>query len=228
MFEKAPYQKLDTRNNMEIHITGAKEREKVYGPAFTSHFIKYSLQAVSRLTGEEKPEDIKTLDQLKEYLLSKTEKLSIPPYFLVLWAQFVTDKKFEGSLAAGTQIMYKGVTKRVAELDSEKKLLQNADIEGILAKLRKLAVDFKVAPLEFGYRKNPDGTIDIFHGGCFYYEGCKMSLDQDLLKRRDGSISCGASAFVCQFLKMGTKCEWDYTVLEFSKSHCIAKCFTIY
>jgi len=227
MFEKAPYEKLNIINCTEMHISGAKEREKVYGPAFTTEFIKYALRIAAKELGEEPPEDIKTLDQLKNYLIAKSEKLSSAPYLIVLGAQFVTDKKFEGALAAGTQLMYKGVTKKVAESEGDIKQLQNYDVEGILTKLRKLAVDFEVAPMEFGYKINDDETIEVYHGGCFYFEGCQKSLEQNLLKRRDGSISCGATSFVCQFLKMGTKCEWDYTLLEFSKSHCIAKCFMI-
>lgn len=227
MFEKAPYDKPDSRALTEAILNGIKEEERIYGPYFTSTFIKYALKGVSRITGEPQPENIKTLDQLQDYLFSKTNNLPVPLHFLVLWAQFVTDKKFEGALAAGTQLMYKGVTKKVAESEGDIKQLQNYDVEGILTKLRKLAVDFEVAPMEFGYKINDDETIEVYHGGCFYFEGCQKSLEQNLLKRRDGSISCGATSFVCQFLKMGTKCEWDYTLLEFSKSHCIAKCFMI-
>jgi hypothetical protein len=227
MFEKAPYEKMDTRNLMEIHTSGAKEREKVYGPAFTTEFIKYSLQIAKKEIRENPPKDIKTLDQLKEYLISISEKLSSPPCFILIGAQYVTDKKFEGTLAAGMQLMYRGVTRRVAESDTEKKPLQKADVDQILAKLRQLAVGMKVAPLEFGYKKNPDESVDVFHGGCFYFKGCQTSLEHGLLKRRDGRMTCGATSFVCQFLKMGTKYEWDYTVLEFSEPYCIVKCFMI-
>ncbi|MEM3585804.1 MAG: hypothetical protein QXO71_00655 [Candidatus Jordarchaeaceae archaeon] len=226
MFEKAPYDKLNLKNLIEMHIAGAKEREKIYGPAFTTEFIKYVLKIVTKETGKNPPEGIKTIDQLKDYLITKTEELSSAPYLILIGAEFVIDKKFEGSLAVGTQLMYKGITRKAAEADSELKL-KSFDVEEILARLRKLAVDLGIAPLEFGYRKNPDETIDIYHGDCFYFEGCKMSLEQNLLRRRDGSIFCGATSFVCQFLKMGTKCEWDYKLIEFSESHCIARCFMI-
>jgi hypothetical protein len=226
MFEKAPYDKLDTKNTLEINMRGAKEREKVYGPAFTTKFIKYALMAVTSQTKEAPPKDIKTLDQLTEYLLSKSEKLVIPPYFAVLWAQFVTDQKFEGSLAAGIQLMYRGVTKGLAKSDGETGP-QNIDIDQTLEAQRKLSVNMKVAPLEFGYKKNADGTVNVIHGGCFYFWGCKMGSEQGLLNRSDGRMFCGCSSWICQFLKKATSCEWDYTVLEFSEPHCMVRFFTI-
>ncbi|WXG39225.1 MAG: hypothetical protein WED07_00060 [Candidatus Freyarchaeum deiterrae] len=227
MFEKAPYEKPDLRNIMEIHTGGAKEREKVYGPAFTAEFIKYTLRTAEKQTGENPPQDIKTLDQLKEYLISISEKLSSPPYLILIGAEYVIDKKFEGSQAAGTQLMFRGVTKRVVESDSNMKQFPRADVDQTLTKLRQLAVGMKIAPLEFGYKMNEDNSVDVFHGGCFYLKGCQTSLEHGLLKRKDGRMACGASSFVCQFLKMGTKYEWDYTILEFSETHCIVNCFMI-
>ncbi len=227
MFEKAPYEAPDPKAVIELHIVGPKEREKVYGPAFTAEFIKYALQTVAKQTGKNPPEDIKTLDQLKEYLISKAETLPVPPYYIIVWAQYVTDKKFEGSLAAGTRIMYKGLTQKIAESDNNARPLQNVDVYQILLKLRQLTVDMKIAPLESGYKDNGDGTIDVIHGGCYFFEGCQMSLEKGILKRSDGRISCGVATIVCQYLKNATHNEWDYDVLKFDKQNCIAKCFTL-
>nr|MDO8081243.1 hypothetical protein [Candidatus Freyarchaeota archaeon] len=227
MLEKAPYEKMDTRSNMELFIRGAKDKEKVYGPAFTVKFIKYALMGASRQTGENPPEDIKTLDQLKEYLISISEKLPLPPYFLLIWAQFVTDKKFEGSQAVGTQLVFRGFAEGEMESDRDAKPLQNADVDQILAKCRRTTIELKSSPLEFGYKKNEDGSIDLLYRGCFFSEGCQMSLNQGLLKRSDGRMLCGSTLTVCQWLKAGTGYEWDYTILEFSKPHCIVRCFTI-
>ncbi|MEM3587077.1 MAG: hypothetical protein QXO71_07155 [Candidatus Jordarchaeaceae archaeon] len=227
MFEKAPYEKPDPKALMELHMVGPKEREKVYGAAFTTTFIKYALRAAVTQTGEKQPEDIKTLDQLKEYLLSKMEKLTTPPYYILIWAQYVTDKKLEGSLAAGTQIMYKGITKKIVESKGDMIQTDNVDICKSLLTLRQLAVDMKVAPLEFGYRDNGDGTIDLLHSGCHFLEGCKMSREYDLLKRPDGRHSCGVINIICQYLKMVTGKEWDYEVIKFDEQSCIAKCFPL-
>nr|MDO8080512.1 hypothetical protein [Candidatus Freyarchaeota archaeon] len=227
MFEKAPYEKPDFKAVIELHMRGPKERERLYGPAFTAEFIKYTLQAVAKQTGEEPPEDIKTLDQLKEYLISKSEKLPTPPYYIIIWAQYVTDKKFEGSLAAGTRIMYKGLTQKIAESNGDTRLPKNVDIYQILFKLRQLAVDMKIAPIEFGYKDNGDGTIYVINGGCYFFEGCQMSLEHGLLKQSNGRISCGVVTIICQYLKMATNIEWDYDLLKFDKQNCIAKCFTL-
>lgn len=164
---------------------------------------------------------------MKEYLISISDKLRIPAYSLVIWAQLVTDKKLEGSLERGTQLMYRGIAKSLLESEdeSESPLKENAD--QILAKQRKLAIDIKIAPLEFGYKKNVDGSVDILHRGCFFFEGCQMSWEQGLLRRLDSRIMCGASMFICEFLKMGTGYEWDHAILEFDKSYCLVTCFPI-
>ncbi|MEM3585805.1 MAG: hypothetical protein QXO71_00660 [Candidatus Jordarchaeaceae archaeon] len=226
MFEKAPYDKPDSKALTEAILDGVREEERIYGPYFVSTLIKYALKAVSKVSGEQQPGDIKTIDQLQEYLFSKSDSLPVPLHFLVLWAQFVTDKKFEGSLAVGTQLMYKGFIKKAAKQEEDLSK-RKCSIDEIIVKLRERAVEFKVAPLEFGYRKNSDETIDMYHGNCFYFDGCKLSLEQGILTRPDGRMVCGASVFVCQFLKLGTNCEWDYTVLEFSKQRCIVRCFMI-
>lgn len=120
----------------------------------------------------------------------------------------------------------RGFAKGVMESDGDLRTL-GFDVDKVMSKLRKLAVDMKVAPLEFGYKKNEDGSVDIVHGGCPYVEGCQSSAEQTLLQRPDGRISCGSSVFVCQFLKTATSCEWDHTVLEFSKPHCVTRVFMI-
>lgn len=226
MLEKAKYKKIDTKNLIEEYMKEAKVKEEKYGPAYTAKFIKYALRGISAQTGKETPKDIKTLDQLKDYLILKEGELRFPSYFLMFWAHFVTDKKFESFKEDLTQSMFKNVAQRVAEKDSDIKT-KNLDLEEILAKLRKRAVDLEVAPLEFGYRMNNDGSIDLVHGGCPFFEGCEKSWEQNLLKKRDGRIMCGATIFVCQFLEIATRQGWDHAILEFDKTRCIARCFPV-
>lgn len=222
MFEKAPYDQADPRAITELVIRGAKDVEKIYGSAFTARVINYALHAVASQTGDKPSEDIKTLDQLADYLISKSQTLPSPPYYIAFWAQYVTEKKLEGSLGAGYQVSKRGFAKGVMESDGDVRAL-GFDVDRILTRLRELAVKMKVAPIEFGYKKNEDGSLDILHGGCPYLEGCKQSVDQTLLHRPDGRISCGSSVFVCQFLKTATGYEWDHTVLEFGKPYCITR-----
>jgi hypothetical protein len=227
MFNRTPYEQPDTSTVMEIIMGGIKDEEKLYGPVFTARVIKYALQALASQTGKEPSENIETLDQLKEHLLSKSEKLAFPPYYILLWAEFVTAKKFEGSLGAGYRISHRGIIKTVAESDDNMKLLQKVDIDQVLSKLHQLAVERKIAPRESGYKKNEDGSIDIIHEGCYFFDACQLAKKDNILQRPDGQLLCGTSTFICQFLKMATGHEWDYTILEFGKPHCIIKCFMI-
>jgi hypothetical protein len=226
MFEKAPYAQADPRACTELVITGAKDVEKLYGPAFTAEVIKYALAAAASKIGAEPPQDVKTLNQLTDYLVSKSDKLGTPPYFLAHWAIYVTEKKLEGSLGAGYRMATKGQFTKVLSTDGNEKLSE-MDLDRVLSKLRKLAVDMKVAPLEFGYKKNKDGSIEVFQSGCPYLEGCRMSRNDALINRPDGRMSCGTSAFIVHFLKASTNCEWDHTVVEFDKPYCITKLFII-
>ncbi len=224
MLKKAPYELADPRAFTEVIIDGIREEEKILGPVFTATLIKYALRAVAKLTGEETPEDIKTLDQLAEYLIPKADKY--PPYYIVLWAQFVTEKKLEGHLGAGERVMDIGISKRVMASDGDLRSdLIDVDLGYVISKFHETVVDMKIAPLEMGYKKNEDGTIDVLHRDCFLLDGCQLSLAADLSKRPDGRQVCGFAASTCQYFRKATGRDWNYIVLVFDKPYCIVKCF---
>jgi hypothetical protein len=224
MFEKTPYEQPDIRAITELVMRGVKEEEKVYGPAFTAKLISYALRLLSKYSGEAPPEDIKTLEQLTEYLLTKKDKF--PPHWALLWAQFVTEKKLEGARGAGTRFMNMGITKRVLESDGDVRL-KKIDIDHVLKTLHKTIVDMKVAPLEMGYKKNEDRSIDILYRNCYFSDACKLASEEGLLKRQDGRMACSIFGLVCHYLKIGTDYEWDYAITKFEKPICIAKCSMI-
>lgn len=222
MLEKAPYELQDHIAITKLIINGIRDEEKIYGPAFTAMFIRYALRAAAKQIGEEPREDIKTLDQLEDYLFSKVD--IIRPCYIVLWAQFVTVKKFEGYQGVGERVMEVGVSQRVMNITSE---VKKFDIDDVISKLYQTLVEIKVAPCEWGYKKNEDGSVDILCRGCYFMEGCRLSLNEALLHRPNGRMLCGTFALTCYFLKKSTGHEWDYTILEFDKPHCIAKCYMI-
>ncbi|MFB0560372.1 MAG: hypothetical protein ACETWM_03895 [Candidatus Lokiarchaeia archaeon] len=226
MLEVAPRVQPDTRAITELVMNGVKAQENVYGPVFTVKVIDYALRLISSQIGEEKPEDIKTLDQLTEYLLSKEGKF--PPYWVVLWAQFKTEKKFEGYRGAGTRLMDMGISKRVIDSNGDLRSdLIKIDVENVLSKLRQTTIEMKVAPLQMGYKENEDGSIDVLHRDCYFLDACQLALNEGLLKRADGRMVCGVFALVCQYLKKAAGCEWDYTIHVFDKPNCVARCFII-
>ncbi|MEM2146761.1 MAG: hypothetical protein QW279_15465 [Candidatus Jordarchaeaceae archaeon] len=224
MLEKANYQKADFNKLVEIYMRAAKEKEKNFGSTYSTTFLKNALRAISVLTSKEALQEIKTLDQLEEYLISKANELKMPPYYIVVWTHFVTDKKFGATPEDLAQFMFKYIVQRLANngFNIEK---QKIEIDQFLSKFRKLAVDIKIAPLEFGYRKNSDGSIDIYHKDCHFFEGCERIWETHLLTKSDGRAICGVVQIIIHFLKAATGKEWDQAILEFGRTGCIARCF---
>ncbi len=223
MFEKTTYELPEPNTLTEIIMRGVKAQEKVYGPVFSAKVINYATRLIAQQRGEEPPEDIKDLDQLTKYVISKSEKM--PPYWVVLWAQFVTEKKFEGHRGAGTRFMEMGISESVMERWSGE--VKNLDIDSVLSKLRLIMVEIKVAPHINGYKKNEDGSVDILYRDCYLSEACRLAIDEEILRRADGRMVCGFLGTICQFLKKATGSEWDYTIHVFDKPNCIARCFML-
>ncbi|MFB0560373.1 MAG: hypothetical protein ACETWM_03900 [Candidatus Lokiarchaeia archaeon] len=223
MFEETTYELPDPRAFTEVIMRGVKAQEKIYGPVFSSKVINYATRLIAKQRGEEPPEDIIDLDQLTEYVISKSEKM--PPYWVVLWAQFVTEKKFEGHRGAGTRFMEMGISESVMERWSGE--VEKLDIDNVLSKLRQVMVEMKLAPRRKGYKKNEDGSIDVLYRDCFLLDGCLLALGEGLLRRADGRMVCGFFGTICRFFKEATGSEWDYTIHVFDKPNCIARCFML-
>lgn len=225
MLEAAPHPQPDTKAITELITDGVKAQENVYGPVFTAKVIDYALRLVSSQRGEEKPEGITNLDQLAEYLLSKECKL--PPHWVLLWAVFKTEKKFEGYQGAGTRLMDMGISRKVMESTNELGGDSEVDVEGVLSKLRRSTIEMKVAPLQMGYKENGDGSLSVLFQDCHFLDACQLALNEDLLKRADGRMICGVFSLVRQCLKKATGREWDYTIHVFDKPNCVAQFFTV-
>ena len=226
MFEKTPYSEPDPRTLTELIFEGAKDVEKLYGPVFTTQVIKYALRAASAKTGETPPRDIKTLAQLTDYLILESDKLQTRPYFIAHWALNVTEKKLEGTLGVAYGMAFKGEFEKVLSTDGNEKL-SSMDLDGVLSKLRKLTINLRIAPTEFGYKKNSDGSLDTFQQGCPFLEGCRIAEKDSTLSRPDGRMSCGACMLVVHFLKDSTGVDWDHYILEFAKPYCVTRLFVI-
>ncbi|WXG41735.1 MAG: hypothetical protein WED07_13395 [Candidatus Freyarchaeum deiterrae] len=226
MFEKAPYKLRDYKNHLASLIMGIKEQEKTFGSAFAGRFIKNALRFIAQKTQEKTPEDIKNLDQLADYILSISDKHPDASN-AILYAQCKTEMELQGQSGAGTRIGTIGYQRSsgIAKPSSAKE--RNVDLDQLISNLRKLGVDMKVAPFEYGYKKNEDESVDIILPDCYLKSGCLMALDEGLLKRAVGGMDCGYSNVMCQFLKMYTGYEWDYKLLEFDKPHCILRVFMI-
>ncbi|WXG42047.1 MAG: hypothetical protein WED07_15010 [Candidatus Freyarchaeum deiterrae] len=90
MLEKAPYEEPNPRTLTEIYISKAKLVEKDYGKIFTTRYIEFALQFLAEKIGIEPPQNIETLDQLTEYLISKIDVYP-KPYCAVVYSQFKVD-----------------------------------------------------------------------------------------------------------------------------------------
>lgn len=219
MFEKAPWEIPEPRTLLELTIMGTMEGIKLFGPAYTPRFIKHALDFVSQKIGDKPPEDIKDLNQLAEYMLSISDKYAIPAN-AIIYASVAMGNLFEGHLAAGLRVGIASASRSVAKsLDSEK---IKVDIVSVLSQYRQASIAMKIAHQELGYKRNTDESVDILWK-CYAWDACQLALDNGLLKRPEGGLACVCCQFLCQFFKILTGYDCDYTLLEFDKSHCITR-----
>jgi hypothetical protein len=224
ILENAPYELPDTNALIGALIFGIREQEKIFGPVFSTRLIKHALEFMTQKTGEEPPEDIKNLDQLAEYLISKVDKYSTP-YCAAMYAQLKTENELQGQTGAIT---------RIGDMSWQRKFVQstdgegpNVDLDDILSKVRQISIALKLSPKEFGYRHNEIGGVDFLLPNCFYRDGCRQAFDEGLLKRSDGRFHCTLGSSLCQYFKAITGYEWDYDCLEFDKPHCIMRYYMV-
>lgn len=224
MLDEAPYENPDPKALTEVIIRSIKAQEIIYGPVFTAKVINYSTRLIAKQKGEEPVQDIKDLEQLSEYLLSKSDKM--PPYWILLWAQFVTEKKLEGSRGVGTRVMDTAMFEKLME--NVTSVAKNVEVGELLSDYRRIMIESKIAPRKMGYKKNEDESVNILYQDCYFLDACNIALhDEDILKRRNGRMVCGFYAGVCLFLKKATGLEWEYRILLFEKPNCLARCFPL-
>ncbi|MEM3564267.1 MAG: hypothetical protein Q6366_017600 [Candidatus Freyarchaeota archaeon] len=224
MLKEAPYDLPDSKALMDAHLIAVREQEKVYGRVFLVRFIKHALQFMAQRIGRVATEDIKTLDHLAEYLLSKTDKRLLPN-LAFYYAQIKTENELQGRT---------GATYRIAERSFYRKYVKspsgetpNVDLEENLLKLHQFAIDLKLSPKELGYKKNEDESLDIILPNCYFKEVCQQAFKENILTRADGKMHCAMGATLCQYFKLIANIESDYNCIEFDKPHCIIRCYTI-
>ncbi|WXG39323.1 MAG: hypothetical protein WED07_00565 [Candidatus Freyarchaeum deiterrae] len=220
MFEKAPYDKPDAKTIIDLALKGVTEVEKTYGPVFTNKLINYALQFISKKTGEISPPNIKTLEQLGEYLIQKTDKY---PYTwcAISYAQVKTESDLQGRTGAGTQVEVIGVGKKLAEGACARD--KNVDIAGIALKFNQTMVALKVSPKEMGYLKDGNEAFYLLWKVCPTLDACREASKEKLLIRPNGKMRCSSGATACRLFKLITGCEWDYELEEFDKPYCAQK-----
>ncbi|MEM2156301.1 MAG: hypothetical protein QXQ05_07065, partial [Candidatus Jordarchaeales archaeon] len=162
MLEKGESELPDMKSFLDLFVKGLKEEERVYGDVLISMIIKYILRAVTKLTGESPTEDIKTLDDVAAYLLSKSDK--VRPDYIIIWAQFVTINKLEGALGVGEHILDMGISKFIIEKMGNH--LVGLDVDSVILAARDIMLKMKIAPIEMGYRKNNEENVDIIYKNC--------------------------------------------------------------
>jgi hypothetical protein len=221
MFEKAPYERPDVKTFVDLLINDIKGEDKVYGPVFTGRAIKYALWFINKKTGEATPKDIKTLEQLAEYLVS-ISSVYPSPYCALSYAQIKAENDLQGQVGAGIQVAMLNASRSIARGSSLIKE-RNIDVDDVLVKMRNAGVAMKACPSEMGYRKNEDGNVDLIFPNCYFLDSCRTAFHENILKRPDGRMACPVSSFSCQFFKLLAGYEWDYNLLEFDKPYCISQ-----
>ena len=222
MFEKAPYELPDSKALIGTHLFAFKELEKLYGPVVSTLLIKHALQFIAQKIGENPPEDIKTLEQLANYLLSKTDKYPLPNNAFC-YGQIKAENELQGRTGTTQRVSGMGYYRNYAKSQKGERL--NVDLDDMLSKLYQFATGLKICPNEFGYRKNEDGDLDAILPNCFYKDACRQASKENILLRVDGRMQCAIGSTLCQYFHVATNYEWDYECLEFDKPHCIIRYF---
>jgi hypothetical protein len=222
MFEKIPTTEPDLRSYTTLVVQGLGAEEKLYGPVFTTRLVKHALQYVAQNYGEKTPEDIKTLEQLGEYLIKLSEKHHTA-YQIFGYAQFKTENELQGQSGAGARMGSVGFYKDAKKKPNIEE--RRVDLDNLLSNYRQTMIAMKVAPQELGYKKNSDGSVDVIWPACYFTDICKYTFKEGLLKRPDGRLQCAHALVMAQFFKLASGYDWDYDVLETYQPHCISRAY---
>nr|MDO8082147.1 hypothetical protein [Candidatus Freyarchaeota archaeon] len=224
MFEEPPYDESQVVNLKELCMNAARNSEKVYGPVFTAKYIKHSLRFVIQKIEEEPPENIKTLDQLKEYLFSIIDKYPTP-HCALIYAGFTTEKELQGQIEAGLHVATMGFSSDAAQHPNCKE--RNVDINALLTQYYPILNDLKTVNCTSGYRKNEDESFDIVFINCNVKDACQMALDNGALNQTVGGLPCINLSTMCKIFKLLSGYNWDYKLLEFDDPLCLLRCYMI-
>jgi len=224
MFEPSPFEPPDIVSFVGLAISALKEEEKTYGPVFSTKLVKYALEYESQQTGEETPNGIQNLDQLAEYLMSKSAQHP-KAYHSIVYAQFKTENEFQGQTGAGTRVGAIGLSRSVMKGSGRREI--NINFDDLLTKYREMTISIKVCTRDLGYTQDEDGNVFVLWPNCYLNSVCKYAFDSGLLIRPKGGTQCGHASVMCQFFKLITGYEWDYEILESHKPHCIAKSYIL-
>ncbi|MBS7248699.1 MAG: hypothetical protein KIH04_10530 [Candidatus Freyarchaeota archaeon] len=218
----APHGFPDTKNLIEANIVGVKSKASIYGPVYSKKVISYALNFISDKTGEGVSEKIETLEQLAEYLLSKTDKYPTS-YCSIVYADIKTEVELQGEVGAATRIGEMGWWRGFKGDPAER----NVNVEKLLLDVYNASISLKLCPKEFGYKVNSDGTADLLLPSCYYKDACLRAFSENILRRVDGRMMCPVVSSLCQFFKFSSGYDWDYDLIEFNKPHCIAKAYML-
>lgn len=218
----APYELPDAKGLIEANVIGVKSKESIYGPVYSKRVISYTLNFISDKTGEGASEKIETLEQLVEYLLSKTDRYPTP-YCAIVYADIKTEVELQGEVGAATRIGEMGWWRKFKGNPAER----NLNVEKLVLDVYNASISLKLSPKEFGYRVNSDGTADFLIPSCYYKDACRRAFSENILRRVDGRMMCPIVSSLCQFFKFSSGYDWDYDLLEFDKPYCIVKTYML-
>ncbi|WXG42016.1 MAG: hypothetical protein WED07_14855 [Candidatus Freyarchaeum deiterrae] len=224
MLEKPPYKQPPAKNTIELTIKGAIEEEKMYGPVLSDKYIKHALRYAAQKYGETPKEAIKTLDQLREYLISISDKHP-DAINAAVYAGLKAESDIQGKSGAGIRVGLIGFSRSLGKKPSAKE--RNVDIDQLLTTYQQTLIQLGAAHYEEGYRKNEDESVDVIDPNCYIKDGCRLAHDEGALGRITGGLQCVSSFGMCQILKLLSSYEWDYELLEFNKPHCLARIYML-
>ena len=221
VFQAPPPRSYDAKAHLMIHINSVRDQERIYGPVFPVRMIEHALRFVAQRIKEEPPGDVKTLDQLAQYLTLKIDKYPTPNCAM-MYAQYKTENELQGQVGVGRRIGDVQFLRRTdlnAKGDAERKI----DIDKEVTQFWQVSIALKMCPIGTGYRKNEDGSFDLLLPNCYYKDGCRQAYKEGLLNRPGGRWICNMGFSICVFLKASTGYDWESDCVEYDKPHCIVR-----
>ncbi len=185
---------------------------EIFGPVYKRFIVNYSLKFESEMLNEAPPDGIEDLEQLNNYLLSKTERYP-KSYCALVYGMSKADQLLQGGSG----------TARTASLVATRRLLEDSGILSqligstsdpyeALVKTEEIFVSMNAGlPGSVKFQKITDGRVRVVVHDCPFFEACEKMRFEGLW-RPNGTPECYILTRSVVISELITGKKFDYNV----------------